>query len=338
MLLGIDIGGTKVALALGEPDGAPRAHHRIPTQPSGDAAADLDRIAAAARELLEREGVPPGQVEMVGVSVPGPLDPDAGMVLNPPNLPGWDRAPVRDALAQALGRPVVIENDANAGALAEWRYGAGRGTRHLVYLTMSTGVGGGLVLGGRLHRGVACSAGEVGHMPVEWEGEPCNCGLRGCLEAYVGGAAWSRRLARGTPADSRVAALAGGREHARPEHVVAAAGEGDAFAVQEMARWNEYLARALVTLTFVLSPEIFVLGTIARAAGEALCVGPVRDRVRRHVWPFLGRALRVEAAGLGDELPYRAGLAVAAGARDGAIEPDAPGPTPAGGAGREGAS
>lgn len=319
MLLGIDIGGTKVALALGEPDGAPRASRRIPTAPSGDAAADLARIAVAAQALLAEEGVAPEQVELVGVSIPGPLDVEAGQVLNPPNLPGWHRAPVRDALAQALGRPVVIENDANAAALAEWRYGAGRGLRHLVYLTMSTGVGGGLVLGGRLHRGVASSAGEVGHMPIEWEGEPCACGLRGCLEAYVGGAAWTRRLARVTPAESRAAALAGGRDRVRPEHLVQAAREGDPFARGELDRWNEYLARALVTLTFVLAPEIFVLGTIAAAAGEELCLGPVRERVRSHVWPFLGRGLRIEASALGDALPYRAGLAVAGAARDGAI-------------------
>lgn len=319
MLLGIDVGGTKVALAVGDAEGTLRARRRMPTRPSGDAAADLARIAAEARAVLAEAGVAPEGIEAVGVSLPGPLDPDAGLVLNPPNLPGWDRAPVRDALAAALGRPVILENDANAAALAEWRFGAGRGTRHLVYLTMSTGVGGGLVLGGRLHRGVACSAGEVGHMPIVWEGEPCACGLRGCLEAYTGGAAWARRLARVTPPTSRVAALAGGPEHARPEHVVEAAREGDPFACAEMTRWNDYLSRGLVHLTFALAPEIFVLGTIARAAGEELCLRPVRERVREHVWPFLGRALRVEASALGDELPYRAGLAVAASVRDGSI-------------------
>ena len=311
MLLGIDVGGTKVALALEDEAGALRARRRMATRPSGDAEADLARIADVATELLEAEGVEPDEIERVGVSVPGPVDLEAGVVVNPPNLPGWSRAPVREVLATRLGRPVAIENDANAGALAEWHYGAGRGTRHLVYLTMSTGVGGGLVLGGRLHRGVACSAGEIGHIPIEWEGEPCACGLRGCLEAYVGGAAWARRLACVTPATSRVAELAADREHPRPEDVVNAAREGDAFARAELARWNDYLARALVTLTFVLSPEIFVLGTIARAAGESLCLQPLRARVREHLWPFLGRELRVEAAALGDDLPHRAGLAVA---------------------------
>ncbi len=310
-LLGIDIGGTKTVLTLGDRQGRVRGHLRRPTAPSGDAEADLQRLAQDLRRLVEESGVELGGVEAVGVSVPGPLDREAGQVLNPPNLPGWDRAPVRDALQTALGRPVYLENDANAAALAEWHFGAGRGTRDLVYLSMSTGIGGGLVLGGRLHRGVASSAGEVGHVPIVWDGEPCACGLRGCLEAYIGGASWIRRLQAVTPPASRVAALAGGAAAARPEHVVEAAREGDAFALAEMARYNDFLARALVQLTFVLAPEIFVLGTIPTAAGDALCLDPVRRQVRAHTWSFLGDPLRIEPSGLRDRLPDLAGLVVA---------------------------
>jgi glucokinase len=262
---------------------------------------------------VARAGASLAQVAAVGVSVPGALDAEAGVPLRPPNLPAWDRAPVRDVLAAALGRPVGLENDANAAALAEWRFGAGRGARDLVFLTMSTGVGGGLVLGGRLHRGLFSAAGEVGHIPVEWDGEPCACGQRGCLEAYVGGAAWAKRLARVTPPESTVAALAGGAAQARPEHVIAAARAGDAFAREELARWNGYLARGLVPLVFTLAPERIVLGTIAAAAGEALCLAPLRDEVRRRVWPFLAPYLRIEASALGAELPYHAGLGVAVG-------------------------
>jgi glucokinase len=306
------VGGTKVAFALGDEQGGVRAAFRRPTRPSGDPLTDLARIADDARRLAAESGAALSEVERVGVSVPGPLDPEEGVVLSPPNLPGWGRVPVRAALEQALGRPVSIENDANAATLAEWRWGAARGFRHVVYLTTSTGVGGGLVLGGRLHRGVASSAGEVGHLPIVWQGEPCPCGLRGCLEAYIGGGAWTRRLRRETPQHSRVLALAGGRERVRPEHVVAAAREGDAFARAELDRWNDFLARGLVLLAFVLAPEIFVLGTIATAAGEELCLGPVRERVRAHVWPFLGDALRIVPAALGGRLAELSGLVVAA--------------------------
>jgi len=311
--LGIDIGGTKTVLALGDGAGAVQRRRRIPTRPSGDAEADLLRLAEQARGLTAEAGVSLDEVRAIGVSVPGPLDPEQGVVLHPPNLAGWGRVPVRTVLERELGRPVRLENDANAGALAEWRFGAGRGTRHMVYLTMSTGVGGGLVLGGRVHRGLACSAGEVGHMPVVWNGEPCACGQRGCLEAYIGGAAWSRRLARETPRSSAVARLAGSPEAARPEHVVTAARQGDAFAQEEMSRYNDYLCRALVTLSFVLAPQLFVLGTIARAAGEDLCIGPVRKAVASRLWPELREGVRIEAGQLGEQLPERAGLAVAMG-------------------------
>ena len=214
------------------------ARSRRPTEPSGRPEHDLARIADDARQLLAKAGVSASEIAAAGVSAPGPMDLARGHLIRPPNLPGWDDVPVRRLLAEALGIPVHLENDANAAALAEWRFGAGRGFDDLVYLTASTGIGAGLILGGRLHRGQGGNAGEVGHVPVEWEGLACACGLRGCLEAYVGGAAWSRRLSEITPEASRVAELAGGRERARPEHVVAAAKEGDAFARSEIERFN----------------------------------------------------------------------------------------------------
>lgn len=309
-VLGVDIGGTKLALALGGDGRRLDARWRRPMEPSGDARRDLARIAQDARRLVADAGLSLGSIDVVGVSAPGPLDLDRGVVLGPPNLPGWSEAPVVEALEAALGRAVVLENDANAAALAEWRYGAGAGRSHLVYLTMSTGVGAGIVLGGRLHRGLAASAGEVGHAPVEFPGEPCACGLSGCLEAYVGGAAWSRRLRREAPAESRLVALAGARDAITPAHAITAAREGDAFACGEMARFNEYLARAIVGLAFTLAPEVVILGTIACAAGDELCFGPVRDLVRARTWPALARNLQIVAASLGDATADHAGICV----------------------------
>lgn len=214
-------------------------------------------------------------------------------------------------MSEALRLPVRIENDANAAALAEWRYGAGRGSDNLAYLTMSTGVGAGLILDGQLVRGHRGRASEFGHTCVEWEGERCGCGRRGCLEAYLGGAAWTRRLREIAPATSRVCALAGDRGRVSPEHVVAAAGQGDAFALEEMERFNHYLARAIATLSFALTPEVVVLGTIATAAGETLCFEPVRALVAAQVWPSLCDELRILPSGLGDKLPYYAGVCAA---------------------------
>jgi glucokinase len=311
--LGIDIGGTKTALALGDAEGRVLADARIATAPSGDALRDLARIAEAARGLIAERGAPGAALEMVGVSLPGAVDAGGGFVRNPPNMPGWSGAPVRDSLARALGSPVALENDANAAALAEWQFGAARGAQHAVYLTMSTGVGGGLILGGRLHRGDENLGGEVGHMPVVWQGEPCACGLRGCVEAYIGGAAWTKRLAQTTPPGSAVAKLAAEQgAPPRPEHVVAAARAGDAFALSELARFNAVLAQTLCTLAAALAPEVFVLGTIAVAAGE-LCLGPVREQVWANTWRR-PQPIRVELAALGDRLPLLAGLGVAADA------------------------
>ena len=305
------MGGTKIAFAVGDEAGRLLGRARRPTEASGRPEDDLGRIAADVRRLLAEAGLAPADVAAVGVTAPGPLDPERGIVLSPPNLPGWHDVAVVARLRAALGVPVFLENDANAAALAEWHFGAARGLRHVVYLTMSTGVGGGLILDGRLYRGVLASAGEIGHAPVEWNGEPCACGQRGCLEAYVGGAAWSRRLRASAPAASRAVALAGAREALKPEHVVAAAREGDAFALAELARWNDYVARGIVWIVMALAPEAIVLGTIATAAGDALSLDPIRAQVARHVWPHLAKELRILPAALGANGPYLAGISVA---------------------------
>lgn len=316
--LGIDLGGTKLALAIAEvADGAVRrivASQRRPTASSGDPRRDVDGIVADARALIAQVGLSVEQIEGVGLSVPGPIDLDSGVIGRPPNLPGWREVPIRDWVAEAFGRRVAIDNDANAAALAEWRYGAGQGARDLVFLTMSTGVGAGLVLDGRLYRGARGNAGELGHMSVEWEGARCRCGQRGCLEAYVGGASWTAHLRAQCPSGSDVARRAGGARHVTPEHVVAAARAGDRFALREIERFNHYLARALTNIAFAFAPEVVVLGTIPTAAGEALCFEPLRERVRARVWPELARGLRIVPSGLGDALPAYAGVCVSLGA------------------------
>jgi glucokinase len=308
--LGFDIGGTKLAVVVGDETGRIAARRRRPIAASGDPRRDLDAMVADGRALLAEAGVRPEALRGVGVAAPGPVDPGRGTVESPPNLVGWKSVPVVQTFADAFGVPAHLENDADAAALAEWRFGAGQGARNLVYLTMSTGVGGGLLLDGRLYRG-AGGAGEVGHMPVVEDGEPCGCGRRGCLEAYVGGRCWSERLRRETPAGSRVAALAGGAHLATPVHVIAAAGEGDAFALAELERWNEHLSRALAILVFVLDPDVFVLGTIAAAAGEALCLAPLRRRLRERLGPAWSGHTEIRASTLGDDGAYYAALCAA---------------------------
>lgn len=312
-LLGIDIGGTKRVVVVGDHTGRPLAQVRRPMEHRGDWREDLAPLIEDARALLEApEAKGSGPLTAVGASVPGPADPVRGILINPPNLPSWQDVPIGAALREAFGVEVRIENDANAAALAEHAAGAGQGVSHMVYLTMSTGVGGGLIADGRLFTGAWGGAGEVGHLPVEFPGLACECGLTGCLEAYVGGNAWQRRLREVVPESSDVLSLAGGaRDALRPEHLVEAALAGDAFARREFARWLDYLARGIVTLVMTLEPERVVLGTIAVAAGEALCFEPLRERVASALWPHQSERLSIVPAALGSELPSRAGLAVA---------------------------
>ena len=303
LLVGIDIGGTKIATSAADVAGNVIARTRRPTGGSGDPRQDVGALVRDVRKVLAEAGGTVSDLACVGISVPGPLDRTSTRLLGPPNLAGWDDVPLAAWLEEELGRPVRLENDANAAALAEWRFGAGQGFQDLVYLTMSTGVGAGLILDGRLHRGFGRGAGEVGHARVCWDddAELCGCGARGCLEAYVGGASWTRRLAERMSSP----------DEATPEAVVAAARRGDPVALEEMDRFNRYLARGIVNLGFTLAPQAVILGTIAAAAGEELCLGPIRALVRRDLWSVLAEGLAILPASLGDELPDRAGLGVA---------------------------
>ena len=313
LFLGIDIGGTKRVVVVGDHTGRPLEQIRCPMENSGDWRADLAYLVEDGRRLLSKWQEKTGEsLTRIGVSVPGPADTARGLLLNPPNLQSWHNAPIGAALHEAFEVEVCVENDANAAALAEHGFGAGRGTQDMVYLTMSTGIGAGVIAAGELFRGAFGAAGEAGHMPIETPGLACHCGLTGCLEAYVGGNAWRTRLQEVVPATSAVFELAGGvRESIRPEHLVAAARAGDAFACGEFDRWLDYLARGIVPLIMILEPERIVLGTIATAAGEELCFEPLRRRVGAALWPHQAERLSIVPASLGEELPQRAGLAVA---------------------------
>jgi len=298
-------------LTVGSDAGRPIAHLRRSMEPTGAWERDLERIIEDARSLLERSGE--RRPRAVGVSAPGPSDPSTGIVSHPPNLPGWGEVPIARRLAAAFETTVHLENDANAAALAEWRFGAGQGVRNLVYLTMSTGVGGGLILDGRLYRGAFGAAGEVGHTPIQVDGAACACGRVGCLEAYCGGHAWQARLRTETPETSDVVRRAGSRGEIRPEHLVSAALAGDDFARRELSNWVGWLGRGLAQVVMILEPERIVLGTIAVAAGETLCFEPLRADLEAILWPHQRGRIEILPATLGDEMPQYAGLAVALG-------------------------
>lgn len=311
-VIGVDIGGTKIAYAVSDPAGRLYLEKRRPTNATDRVEDDMRRIVAEVQALREAARTAHGlSISAVGASVPGPLDAAQGVLLRAVNIPSWAKFPVRDFLRDEIGLPVFLANDADAAALAEWKFGAAHGAKHAIYLTMSTGIGAGLILNGALYAGVAGNAGELGHTVLDWNGELCGCGRRGCLEAYVGGANLGRRLRAVTPETSRVLALAGSREAISAKHWVAAAKEHDAFALEEMERFNAFLAQGLANFVFAFAPEVIVLGTIPTAAGDALCFAPLRQRTRALVWKELADSFRIVPSALGEKLGPLAGVCVA---------------------------
>jgi glucokinase len=236
MLAGIDLGGTQVRVALARSDGRLVTSIKTRTALLPTAQSMVDWAAAEIDRHRGRE-----KVRSITVAAPGPIDIKRGVLVNPPNLP-WQNVPLAAMMSRATGAKVQLANDADMAGLGEFHHGAGRGTKNMIYITWSTGVGGGLIIDGKLHRGGHGTAGEIGHMIIDPNGPLDNCGQRGCLEAFVSGRALERET--GQPAAELFAAAAGGDHAAR-------------MVVERAAR---YMGFALISLTNAIDPEVFVLG------------------------------------------------------------------------------
>lgn len=313
LILGVDIGGTKSAVALARPSGEIVQRLSEPTQ-SDQRGPDavLEQLATMARQVMRAAGATVGDMLGIGVSCGGPLDSKTGVIHSPPNLPEWKAVPVKAFFERALGLPVRVDNDANATALAEWRFGAGIGATNLIFMTMGTGIGGGLILDGRLYRGTNDLAGEVGHQTILMNGPLCGCGKRGCLEALASGPAIAR-LARESMRygrHKRVLALAGGRSaDITAVHVVQAAKEGDPFAVQVLEEAGTYMGIGIANLIQIINPERVIIGTIAVHAGD-LVLNPIRAAVAEYAWERSRKVCEIVPAALGDRAQDLAAIAL----------------------------
>ena len=313
LLLGVDIGGTKCAVVVATPDGAILHRASEPTLSGQRGPRDaLEQLANMARALVAQAGAVLADVEGVGVSCGGPLDTKTGVIHAPPNLPDWQNVPVKAFFENALGLPTVVENDANATALAEWRFGAGQGAQNLVFLTMGTGIGGGIIADGRLYRGTNDLAGEIGHQTILLNGPLCGCGKRGCLEALASGPAIAR-LARESlhyGRQKRVLLLAGGKPaDITATHVVEAAKAGDPFAIEVLTEAGTYMGVGIANVIQILNPEKIILGTIAVHAGD-LILEPIRAAVREYAWPRSASVCEIVPAALGDRAQDLAAIAL----------------------------
>ena len=310
LVIGLDVGGTKLAAGVVAGDGRVLSMRIAPSRLEEGPGVMIARHLELSREALKDSGVSWERVRAVGIACGGPLDPFAGVIQSPPNLPGWDDIPLVSTVAAALDRPTVVDNDATAGALAEYWFGAGRtrAVRHLIYLTISTGVGGGLILDGRLYRGAAGNAGELGHLTVDYQGRQCGCGRRGCLEAYASGTNIARR-AQEALAEAGPSILAE-RGTITARDVAEAAAAGDRVAQRVWDETTDILGSALANILDVFNPELIVLGGGVTRAGDQL-LAPVREAAFAQAMPPARSAADIILSELGDRLGVVSAAAIA---------------------------
>ncbi|WP_217578027.1 ROK family protein [Mesorhizobium sp. GbtcB19] len=305
LALAFDLGGTELRGALVERGGEVVARVSEPTMAEAGSEAVIGRIIALANKLLDDH--PQAKVLGIGACAPGPLDPKAGIVIGPPTLSGWHNVPMIDILSRQFGLPVRLENDANAAALGEWRYGAGRGSESLVFVTVSTGIGGGVIADGHIYHGRRGLAAEIGHMTITGEGDRCFCGNVGCFEAVASGTALGRRATRLTaPGDGSQLRRLSSNGDVSARHVVEAARMGDAVARDLVEAEAHWLGIGFTNLLHLYSPEVIVMGGGLSNGFDLLAPG-IRATINERAMQAY-RDVPVVPAELGD----RAGLVGAA--------------------------
>ena len=289
-IVGVDIGGTNIVVgAVREDGGAIHGVHSVATRPEEGAQAVIARIAGLVEESIEETvaeaGISRGKVVGVGIGAPGPLDRARGIVLLTPNL-GWTLLPLRDLVGLAVQLPTTLDNDANCAIYGEWWVGAAKGARYVVGLTIGTGIGGGIVVDGKLYHGTSDIAGEIGHTTIDSTGRRCKCGNYGCLEAYASGPAIAARAVEGIEAgaDSSLAQLVGGDlSLVTAQTVYDAAQQGDDYAMEVVRETAKLLGAGVANLVNIFNPDVIVLVGGVTLAGDRLFV-PLRAEVKRRAF------------------------------------------------------
>jgi len=291
-VIGIDVGGTKMTAALATRDGEIVKLLRIQTKREEGAEGGFKAICEMMKSLLDEARIQGLSVEKIGVGFGGPVNFESGTVYLSHHVPGWENFPLRSKLEHRFAIPVTVDNDANAGTLGEWMFGAGKGVNDLLYVNIGTGIGGGIISGGKLVRGWRNLAGEIGHMTVKPEGPVCTCGRKGCLEALASGSAIGRE---GTERFG---------EPMKSEGVFQLAEQGNPIAKQILAEAVDALAFAIGAAANLFNPKKVILGGGVAEAPEHLLIEPLRERLMRYTLPQVYEGLEVVRAQLG----YDAGI------------------------------
>lgn len=314
-ILGVDIGGTKCAVTYGCQDGADIEIKDKQSFPTTSCQETIENLKSAIRDVMQRNGLTSENTYAIGISCGGPLDSKTGVVMSPPNLPGWDNIPIVNILSEEFGIKAAIHNDANACALAEWIFGAGKGCRNMAFLTFGTGLGAGLILDGKLYSGTNDNAGELGHIRLSDFG-PVGYGKAGSFEGFCSGGG-IRQLAQSLVKERLQMGghvewcPDGDLEKITAKTVAEAARKGDSLAQEIFDISSRYLGIGLSILIDIINPEVIVIGSIYTRNEDMM--KPVMDRViSREALPLAAKVCKVVPAALGEAIGDYAALSVGA--------------------------
>jgi glucokinase len=301
LILGVDLGGTKILTAVTNSQGKmlSRDHSITPAQKGHEVG--IQSILESAHRALEQANVAISELIAVGVGAPGLSNPETGILFTSPNLPGWRDVPLRDIMQERLGKKTFLINDANAAALGEFYFGAARGARNFIYITLSTGIGGGIVIDGRIYTGAIGAAGEVGHMTIDDDGPICNCGNRGCWETLASGTALAREARHRIKEGVRTSILEhvdGDVEKVTAQVIHSAAEQGDSLAKELIARTGYYVGVGLANLINIFNPELIVIGGGLSNIGDML-LEPAFKVAGERAYKEAFQAVRFASAELG---------------------------------------
>ena len=315
LLAGVDIGGTKCAVTLGLPESGGIVIKDKLRFPTTDVEGTIRDIKSALREVMERNGLGSEGISAIGISCGGPLDSRTGVIMSPPNLPGWDNIPIVRILSEEFGVPAAVHNDANACALAEWLFGAGKGTRDMVFMTFGTGLGAGLILDGKLYTGTNDNAGELGHIRLEGFG-PVGYGKAGSFEGFCSGSG-IEQLARSMVKERLQMGHSvpwcpdGNLDGITAKAVADAMREGDPLAKRVYEISARQLGKGLSIVIDILNPEVIVIGSIY-ARNEDIFKPLMEEVLAQEALPLANKVCKVVPAALGESIGDYAALSIAA--------------------------
>ncbi len=295
-VVGVDLGASHLIIAIANFTSQIIDEIESPFDITMGPEKSLEYVDAILRDGLQKNGISMEQVYAIGLGVPGPIATEAGMVIAPPIMPGWDGYPIRATLEKKWRAPVSLNNDAELGALGEWAFGAARGEDYLAYIKVGTGIGAGLLLNGQIYHGSTGSAGEIGHLTIDENGALCECGNYGCLETVAGGRAIARQAQEAVAKGKRtLLASMGPAESLTAKDVAAAARRGDLIAQEIIARAGSTLGIAIAGLVNLFNPRMIVVGGGVSEIGD-LFLQPIRDAVERRSLPASVRSVKINSA------------------------------------------